>query len=190
MQAIVSLLEASVYSRIEAMWRILELKCGLKGIKATPFPHFSWHVAEDYTTGPVAAMLKEAADRSKPFTVMTSGLGIFTGQEPVIYVLIAKDERLLRFHKAIWKQARKVSLGPSHYYSPDAWVPHITLAHSDVDQNALVCAIEELAFRPFNWEVRIDNLALVGQAGEEIGQLKFRFDFPEDDLHIHTTPAT
>ncbi len=187
MQAIVSLLEASAYSRIEAMWRVLELKCGLKGIKATPFPHFSWHVAEDYAADPLAELLQEAAGKSQPFTVMTSGLGVFTGQVPVIYVLIAKDERLLRFHKALWRRARKYSLGLSPYYSPDAWIPHITLAHSDVNRQTLVCALEELAFLPFKWEIRIENLALVGQAGEEIGQLKYRFDFPHDNERIRTS---
>jgi hypothetical protein len=37
--------------------------------------------------------------------------------------------------------------------------------------------MEELGFIPLNWEVEIDNLALVGQAGSEVGTLLRRFDF-------------
>ena len=177
MEAVVSLLDAAAYSRIEAMWRILELKCGLKGIKNTPYPHFSWHVAEDYSNGEIGPELKNLADHARPFVVTTSGLGIFTGQEPVIYILISKTERMLQFHKAIWKQINPSGSCPSAYYSPETWVPHITLAHSDVNKQALLCALEELAFIPFSWEVKIDNLAVVGQTGDEVGKLISRFDF-------------
>lgn len=179
MEAIVSLLEPAAYSRIEAMWRILELKCGLKGIKNTPFPHFSWHVAQEYPQKSVEQALRSLAAPTRPFTVQTSGLGIFTGQEPVIYLLITKNEKLLRFHKSIWRQIEPLSQQPSEYYSPETWVPHITLAHKDVDKHALLCALEELAFLPFNWEVKIDNLAVVGQSGEDVGHLIDRFEFEQ-----------
>jgi 2'-5' RNA ligase len=179
MEAVVSLLEATAYSRIEAMWRILELKCGLKGIKTTPFPHFSWHVAASYPLEPVSAAMAEMVTTTRPFIVHTSGLGIFTGQEPVIYLVITKTEKLLRFHKALWKRVELQALEPSSYYSPESWVPHITLAHSDVNKSALICALEELAFIPFNWEIKIDNLAIVGQSGDEVGRLIHRLDIQD-----------
>jgi 2'-5' RNA ligase len=179
MQAVVSLLEATAYSRIEAMWRVLELKCGLRGIKNTPFPHFSWHVAEGYDPALVSEAIESMVGPSRPFTVQTSGLGIFTGQEPVIYLLISKTEKLLRFHKALWRRIDPLARGSSAYYAPDIWVPHITLAHGDVNKQSLLCALEELAFIPFNWEIKIDNLAVVGQSGEEVGHLVSRYDFPD-----------
>ncbi len=177
MEAVVSLLDATAYSRIEAMWRVLELKCGLKGIKTTPYPHFSWHVAEGYNHAKADQTVADTSAASHPFTVHTSGLGIFTGQEPVIYLVISKTESLLRYHKALWKRIEPLAVNSSTYYSPELWVPHITLAHSDVNRQSLVCALEELAFIPFNWEIRIDNLAVVGQSGEEIGHLSNRYDF-------------
>jgi 2'-5' RNA ligase len=179
MEAVVSLLEATAYSRIEAMWRVLELKCGLKGIKNTPYPHFSWHVAEGYALEPVNAAIEAMSIPIRPFVVRTSGLGIFTGQEPVIYLLISKTEKLLRFHKALWKRIDPLARGSKSYYSPEQWVPHITLAHSDVNKKSLLCALEELAFIPFSWEVKIENLAIVGQSGDEVGRLISRFDFPD-----------
>lgn len=177
MQAVVSLLETSAYSRIEALWRVLELRCGLEGIKATPYPHFSWHVAEEYSGIDLDQRLHNLAFPMKPFMVRTAGLGLFTGSEPVIYVLITKDEKLLRFHKKIWQAVESQSNEPNPYYTPSKWVPHVTLAYGDVNKQKLLCAIEELAFLPFNWEIKIDNLALVGQAGEEIGSLKSRYNF-------------
>jgi 2'-5' RNA ligase len=177
MQAIVSLLEEAAYSKIESLWRVLELRCGLKGIKITPYPHFSWQVAVDYPQRKIEKALEDIAATAQPFVVKTSGLGIFTGQEPVVYVAIAKDEKLLRFHKKVCTAAGSLAKGFNPYYSPDVWVPHVTLAYGDVTKESLSCAMAELAFTPFNWEMRIDNLALVGQAGEEVGQLKHRYDF-------------
>ncbi|MDD5370529.1 MAG: 2'-5' RNA ligase family protein [Anaerolineaceae bacterium] len=177
MQAIVSLLEEAGYSRIEALWRVLELRCGLKGVKMTPYPHFSWQVAENYQEHKVEKALEEIAETARPFIVKTSGLGIFTGQEPVIYVAIAKDEKLLRFHKKVCTAAGSLAKGFNPYYLPDAWVPHVTLAYGDVTKESISCAISELAFTPFKWEMRIDNLSLVGQTGEEVGQLKHRYNF-------------
>jgi 2'-5' RNA ligase len=78
----------------------------------------------------------------------------------------------------MWKRIEPVAATSSAYYSPELWVPHITLAHSDVSRQSLVCALEELAFIPFNWEIKIDNLAIVGQSGEEVGHLSNRYDFP------------
>ncbi len=184
MEAIVSLLDEAAYSRIEAIWRILELKCGLKGMRNTPFPHISWHVAECYQQGDVEAVLTSMARNAHPFTVTTSGLGIFSGKEPILYILISKTEKLLHFHRSIWRKVEPHADTSSDFYTPDMWVPHITLAHRDVNKESLVCALEELAFIPFYWEVKIDNLAIVSQTGTEIGRLISRFDFPRRNKRL------
>ena len=177
MQAIVSLLEDSAHRRVEAIWNKLEQECGLAGIKVTPYPHFSWQVVEDYPQDPLKTFLKELSSGSQPIQVTCAGLGIFTGPEPVIYIPVVKTEELLRFHQVIWESTLHLAVGPSHHYSPQTWIPHITLAHSDVNSEKLACALKDLAIHPLNWELTIDNLALVCQIGEEIGQLQDRFDF-------------
>ena len=47
------------------------------------------------------------------------------------------------------------------YYSPKLWVPHITLALNDLNQDNLACAINKIAFEPIELFVRVDNLAIV-----------------------------
>jgi len=70
-----------------------------------------------------------------------------------------------------------LSIGASGYYTPDAWMPHITLPHGDVTPTRLRCAIDKLACQDFDWEIRVDNLALVYQEDEKQGQLKYRMPF-------------
>jgi 2'-5' RNA ligase len=180
MQAIVTLLDAAASSRIEAIWRMLEIKCGLKGIKKTPYPHFSWQGAAVYPQPEIETILQRIAQDTRPFKVKTSGLGIFTGRQPVIYAAIVKNEPLMRFHEKVWQTIQTQDLGVNAYYAPDAWIPHITLAYGDVNPTTIDCAMQELAFQPFEWGIQVDNLALVGQLGEDVGQLFKRFDFMDD----------
>jgi hypothetical protein len=46
MNGIASLLDERAASRVRQLWKNLEERCGLVGVMATPFPHFSWQVAE------------------------------------------------------------------------------------------------------------------------------------------------
>ncbi len=179
MYAIVSLLDEPANQQVEAIWNKLERECGLAGIKITPYPHFSWQVADDYQLDPLRTSLREMAETSSPVKVLCAGLGIFTGPEPVIYIHVVKNEQMFLYHRALWEKTALLAIKPSLYYSPDTWVPHITLAHSDVDSEKLACALRDLAVEDLAWELTITNLALVCQIGDEIGQLKDRFDFPQ-----------
>lgn len=177
MHAIVSILDEPHSALVENLWRVLETECGLTGVKTTPIPHFSWQLAQDYDFRSLALVLKGLADLAKPFFVRTTGLAFFTGINPVIHIPIVRDPVLAEFHRTIWYAMRGLSSSINSLYSPEYWMPHITLAHSDVDLLALKCAIERLASDPFNWEIRIDNIALVYHLDGTVGELKYKLNF-------------
>lgn len=177
MNGIVSLLDPPAYAQVESIWQVLETECGLSGIKMTPLPHFSWQIAEDYDLEPIRKILEQFAQQTRPFPALASGLGIFTGSAPVLYIPVVKDDLLLRFHARLWEEIRANVAGSSSYYSPQAWMPHITLAYGDVDSRKLICAVETLALKTINLQLRVDNLALVYQVEDREGWLKYRFDF-------------
>ena len=163
MNGIASLLNDPHKTQTEAIWKELEEKCGLIGVRTTPFPHFTYQVVEAYDQERLEPILKEIAHEAQPFTVLTTGLGMFTGQVPVIYLPLVKNDLLLHFHRLIWDRTKAVAQGISPFYAPDFWVPHITLGLGDITNVNLSCAIEALAFQDFNWEIRVDNLAFIGQ---------------------------
>lgn len=177
MHAIVSLLDKKHFRRIENLWRELEFECGLTGISLTPLPHFSWHIAAEYDFERLGDTLPELAQSSQPFTVRTTGLGLFTGDSPVVFIPLIKDETLTAFHRDVWERANPASVGASSFYAPDAWVPHISVAHGDINRDKLGCAIERLAFKSFNWEIEIDHLALVYQYSGQVGEIQTKFPF-------------
>jgi 2'-5' RNA ligase len=149
----------------------------LAGIQITPIPHFSWHVAEGYDLKKVRPALEEIAKISEPFIIRSTGLGLFSGDKPVVFISLVKDVRLLRFHQLVWDKISPAADRPSPYYSPESWMPHITLAHGDLDANRVVCAMEKLAFRSFNWEILVDNIALINQDEGHVGKESLRFKF-------------
>jgi 2'-5' RNA ligase len=167
MNGLASLLDEPTSSRVQLLWHGLETQCGLVGVKATPFPHISWQVTEAYDLPALERALGQFASQSKPFLIHGTGLGLFTGENPILYIAILKDETLMHFHELLWKQMRGIAIQPSHYYSPTQWVPHITLAINDLDRHTLDCAMQFLTFQNYDWKVRIDNLVFVTQTDNQ-----------------------
>jgi len=163
MNGIASLLDQTAVSRVEQLWQELEAHCGLVGVKATPFPHFTWQVTEAYDLPRLETVLHALARQTQPFTIHTSGLGLFTSENPIVYISIVKDEPLMHFHSMLWDHLKGIAIHPMLYYTPGQWVPHITLAYQDVTSANLDCVMQGLAFQVFNWEILVNNLILVAR---------------------------
>lgn len=177
MHGLVSFLDASHYKIVEDIWSELETKFGLTGIKVTPFPHFSWQVAEDYEWDIMAEKMKEISEKTSPFIVRTAGLGIFSGESPIIFIAIIKDLNLIKHHEIIFDIIEPVAKGSVPYYHPNGWIPHISLAYFDITENNVGSVMKLLSFRNFHWEIEIDNIALIYEPTGSIGQLKHKFKF-------------
>ena len=162
MNGIASLLDDSHKTQVESLWCMLEEKCGLVGVRTTPFPHFTYQVVETYDQERLGPILQEIAKKTQPFIVKTTGLGLFTGRLPVIYIPLVKNEPLLQFHQRLWEQTSTVAQGISPLYAPDMWMPHITLGLEDITSANLACAMEALAFQDFNWQIEVNSLAFIG----------------------------
>jgi 2'-5' RNA ligase len=176
MHGIVSLLDDAHHTKVEDICSRLEIHCGLTGVRVTPIPHFSWQVSVDYDFDALKPSLVKLVAELTPFTVRTAGLGIFTGiSDIVLYISLVKDASLLSLHRTIWNAAAPYTADPVPYYSPENWVPHITIGHGDVDENGLACASRLLARESFKWTIDIDNLLLVHQPDGEVGVEMTRF---------------
>lgn len=169
---IVTLLSNPLNSEVESLWRMLDDECGTHLDATSEFVHFSFHVAENYNLERLIPVLKEISDGIQPFKVQTSGLGIFSGEKPVLYIPLVKDSQLLQFHEFIWKRVAPVARGINQQYAPHNWMPHITLAQDIVNCERLDCMISRIANQPFNWELMVDNITYIrlgdGKSNEDI----------------------
>lgn len=175
MYGVIALLDQEHTEIVEAVWREMEESCEVKEIWQTPFPHFSWQLAEDYDLPGLSARLEELASRIAPFTVRTSGLSIFTGESPILFIPLIPNVELLNLHSRIWESTQEYADGLSPLYAPGEWVPHITLANKDVTEEHLGCVASLLGFRSFNWTIQIERLAIGWNPEGEVGTLKGTF---------------
>lgn len=179
MHAIVSLLDKKHEQLVKSIWAELEDECGLTGIKETPFPHFSWQVADDYQQDGIEQTLISLAKEIEPFEINAVGVGIFsgsTGALPVIYVPVLRKQVLNLNHRLIWNRLDCCAIKPKELYHAYNWMPHITLAYKDVTPEKISCATKLLGFREISWKIPIDNISYAYVDDNEIGKLKYRFE--------------
>jgi len=183
MQAVVSLLDDHHTQLTEALWRELEAQFGLRGVYTTPHPHFSYHVAHSYDLDSLVPRLDRLLHATPPFQVRTTGLGVFTGKSPVLYIPIVRSPAVTQFHRALWSELAACASGSLAYYHPEQWLPHITLGSGDIQEDLLAEAVRLLSERDFDWTITVDNLAFVeedGASGQRLGS-KLTFAWGADD---------
>jgi 2'-5' RNA ligase len=177
MQGVVSLLDEQHYARVGALWEELGQKFDVRGMYGVHYPHFSYQIADRYDDEACERFLKDVAARTRPFRVRTSGLAVFTVASPILHIPVVRSPQLSALHREIWEGVTAAVPGQvAHYYHPDEWVPHITLAHGDVDQEKLSDIMRVLCGRNFHWELTVNNLAIIYDTGKEQG-VRCRFNF-------------
>ncbi len=132
-------------------------------------PHMSLHMATAYGSGLREAVAAVAASQP-PLPVRCGGLGFFTTTRPVVYVPVVRDDRLSRLHAHLWEKLTPVARGTLHWYAPDGWLPHVTLAHGHLDTERLAALLAVPAARGPQWEATLNGLALVesGPDGDRV----------------------
>lgn len=179
MNGIVSLLDDQHAEMVETLWAELASRFGTKGIYATPFPHFSYQVAEHYEIDLLSSILARFASRCAKFRVKTTGLGVFTGPRPVLFIPLVHSLTLTLFHRMLWQEISGVGTGLLGYYTAESWVPHITLALGDLHRENLADMMKFLSDREFNWEITVSNIAFIHDTGVK-QELSFCFSFNDN----------
>lgn len=168
MHGLVTVLEGVHEERVRQLWAGLRRRFGVGSSAVVHFPHFSYHVAEAYDFERVTAVLRHIAAQTAPFTVNATGVGIFSGEEPVLYVPVARSRALDALHTNVWTAVDSLSRNSVAYYAPDGWFPHITLGHDDVTAENLGAIVAWLNEQPLTWSIPVNNIAVLQEAGEGI----------------------
>src|SRR6266516_8226872 len=59
---------------IEELWTDLEREFSVRGVYLTPYPHFSYHVAQDYDVDKVEPVLQRISSNITTFKVRTTSM--------------------------------------------------------------------------------------------------------------------
>lgn len=160
MGAITSILEASA---IRFFNDLIAEVAGFTGVDPKFEQHSDAHIT--YLTGDLddlpsfEAALRHITAQNQPFKIRTTGLGIFTGAQPILYVNVVGSPLLRRVQTMVWNFVRPHAKNPSPLYQPEFWMPHITIGWGD-SGTALAEAMRLLAARDFSYEILIDSLSV------------------------------
>lgn len=177
MAASASLLDDAHATKIEEIWSTLRSEHGLSGVSVSPLPHFSYQCARDFDIALLAEIVAKVAEKARPLKVRTAGLGVFSGDAPVIYMPVVRSPELTRLQLALWSAGAVACGQPLAEYHPAAWIPHITLAQGDLSDARLGPVMSTLSRMDLYWEFEVDNLAIVRGRGDRPQELVGRYGF-------------
>lgn len=145
---IVSLLNIENNQAARLIWNRASDMVQNFGFTAPEFPHFSWQVAVNYQLEQLAEDLQRVALETEPFSIHIAGLGIFPGIQPVLYLSIVRSKKMNLLHEKIWRTCSIHGFELSAYYSPERWIPHLTLAYDPILSPKLSLMVEAMASEP------------------------------------------
>ena len=166
MLAITSLLSQPHVVRINGIIKKLEEKFGLSDVQATLDPHLTYQLAGVRKLSALKHVLAEVAAGTAPFPAFTTGLGVFPGERPVIYIPVLRSDALNALHRRILAVTAPLCLRTDKFSGADCWLPHISLALHDTTPDLLGPVLAYLNQETYNLKIIIDNLAILRQVGD------------------------
>ncbi len=91
-------------------------------------PHFSLAIYGEINTTVCADLLNSFAQNRAPFALSIASLGIFPGEQAVVFLAPIASPHLLDLQRQVHQLLQDTGALPSSYYLPGHWTPHCTLA--------------------------------------------------------------
>ncbi len=123
-------------------------------------PHLSYHVAGSYDWNAVIGSLDDVSAAVAPFDVVADAVAIFESIPAVVYLTVSDPLPLRGLQRAIYERIAPHSHEPDEYYSPEKWVPHLTIA-SGIDSTEATKLAQSLRSKKIHWRIRVDNIAFM-----------------------------
>ena len=163
MPGIITLLDKECTAKVRAVQDLMAQDFGVRRSYPGDVPHFTYHLAESYDVDSVLRVVERIASATRPFSVATSGFGVFTGAKPTLYIPIACGGALASLHECICKEMALAGQVNIPYYRAGRLLPHITIAQGNVPPAMLPDLLAWLAETDFSWDVPVTNLAVAEQ---------------------------
>ena len=176
MQRLVTLLPETVSQNVKAICADLKSWTGLTEIRTTTVPHFSWVTGENFLSEPLHASLREFTATIDPFSVYATGLGIFPGNSPVLYIPIVKTAQLHLYSPAglaAFPNLSETSSTRSSNLTSGRLIS--ALVFDELSGDSLGKILRKIAFKEINFKFAVDNISLLVINEEETVKLKFSF---------------
>ncbi|MEP7216108.1 MAG: 2'-5' RNA ligase family protein [Anaerolineaceae bacterium] len=160
MPGILFLLDEANRDRIERLWDQIEREFDVAKGYPGALPHFTLHLANSYDLEATQAELEDIANARAPFDVTTTGLGVFTGELPIVYIPVIRTRTLDDLHLRLYRSLGPHCSGHVPYYAPASWMPHISIGQVNIAPHMLSSLLAWLSHQPLSWEMSAATLAI------------------------------
>jgi len=157
---IVFLLDELNHARIERLWDQMEREFGVPKGYPGALPHFTVHLAAAYDLEATHSLVEEIANTRAPFAVTTTGLGVFTGELPILYIPVIRTRTLDELHLRLHRSLAPHCSGHVPYYAPESWMPHVSIGQVNITPAVLPPLLAWLSQQPLSWEMAAATLAI------------------------------
>ncbi len=169
--AVVSPLHEPTAERFLGVTRSIEAALAPETARITHIPHVSYHLASEYQPARLRRALQRIGDQMSGVSSRTSGIGMFLGDDVVVYLPVVRSPELSAFHARVRDVARAFVVAPCDddaYYEPGSWTPHITLARIPRRPEVVSAVMSRLVPQDLAWDLTIRDLALIAsEAGQQ-----------------------
>jgi len=123
-------------------------------------PHIGTAIFDSYDEKLATTILPDFAEKHPPISLQFAGMGIFTGESPVIYFSPVVTNELLELHKELNTLMFPYINNPLSLYMPGNWMPHCTIGFKFPKKN-LSEIIHELNNIEFPIDFIINSFQLI-----------------------------
>jgi hypothetical protein len=184
MYAIASVLNNEENIKVHDIWDGLQSHCQLNAVKVSPIPHFSWFTYINVNSqSDLEHELCDWATIHAPIKLQVNGLGIFPGEKPVLYLPIVRTLKLSAYHFDLIQKISPYIEGTATFYGSDSWIPHVTLAIHDLNNENIDCAVKQCLKHSLSFDLYVDHIAILYLDELTFG-LKRKFDFNERAVNL------
>jgi len=165
MSTLALLLHEPAARRVRDWWDLLEARLGLRGVRKVPFPHVTLLGCEGIDHPRIQEVLDELCFRTPPLELRSIGMGLFTRPMSVLYAPIIRNQALSALHRELWHAIEGLGGNLFKLYSPELWIPHMTLAQFDLTPENQIEALRVLLEVDLELVFEIRNLTLFDWIG-------------------------
>src|SRR5262249_14377912 len=120
MQAVITVFDDPDGRVVQDIWGELERDFGVRATSVhVPVPHITYQGAASYDRDRLDGILHQVARETEPFTVVTDGLGLFSGPTLVLYVPVVRSPALTQLHQRVWQAITTAGTGTTLVYAPE-----------------------------------------------------------------------
>jgi 2'-5' RNA ligase len=165
MATLALLLHEPAARKVRDWWDLLEAQLGIRGVRKVPFPHVTLFGCEGIDHPSIQEVLDELCFRTPPLELRSIGLGLFARPMPVIYAPVIRNQALSELHQELWEAVGRLGGSRFRLYSPEQWIPHMTLAQFDLTRENQLEALRLLLEEDLELSFEVRNLTLFDWIG-------------------------